>query len=294
MGCVRVFAFFWSLAASPWVPRERTSITDNGWFSRYYGQLSQDPRFARFRRDPAHLVIVEPTPRADARRHLARVLAQTPGYVARLERFRAGDAVGAPLTADFAPYGRFAPDTLRYVRYLSDCESRFGELDGETVVEIGVGYGGACRVFLERFALARYVLIDLPGPLHMARRFLTATLGAARVERDVAFVAAPVRGARAQGLPKRSGLALSTMAFSECDRAVQEGYLDSVFARAARGYLHHNELSSSFGVSSMGLEELARRLPGIVSVEDADLTVWDARDRVVTWRERLSSGILPS
>ena len=286
MGCVKAFAFFWSLLTSPWVPRERTSITDNGWFSRYYGWLSEDPRFERFRRDPAHLVIVEPTPRADARRHLARVLSQTPGYEVRLERFRAGDAVGAPLTAEFAPHGRFAPDTLRYMRYLSDCEVRFGDLGGAVVVEIGVGYGGACRVFLERFALARYVLVDLPGPLLMARRYLTRTLGAARVARDVAFIAAPARGARAEGLPERSGLALSTMAFSECDRVVQEGYIDSVLARADRGYLHHNELSGSFGVRSLTLEELARRLPGRVKVEDADLTVWDARDRVVTWETR--------
>lgn len=284
MGAVRIFALLWRVLTAPLAPAGRTSITDNGWFSDYYAALASGPRFARFRRDPVHLVIVEPTPRADARRHLARALASRPDYAPLLARLGPGDAVGTPLTASFPPHGRFAPDTLRYLRYLSDNETRFGRLDGETVVEIGVGYGGACRLFLERFELERYFLVDLPGPLAMARRFLDETLGADRVARRVSFVPAPPRGERPRGLPERPGLALSTMAFSECARPVQEAYLDSVLRPAARGYLHHNELAASFGVDALSLAELMARLPGPVSIEDGDLSLWDDRERILSWK----------
>lgn len=283
MSSVRLFALFWRVVTAPLAPAGRTSITDNGWFSDYYGALAAGPRFARFRRDPVHLVIVEPTPRADGRRHLARALRQTPDLVRLLPRLRAGEAVGAPLTAAFPPHGRFTPDTLRYLRYLSDCETRFGSLGGLTVVEIGVGYGGACRLFLERFELERYYLVDLPGPLAMARRFLGETLGADRVAQRVSFVPAPPRGERPPGLPERPGLALSTMAFSECARPAQEAYLNCILRPAARGYLHHNELSASFGVDSLSLDELTARLPGRLSVEDDDLSLWDDRERIVSW-----------
>lgn len=272
------------LAMLPMLPRRRSSITDNGWWSDLCARnAAQDARFARFRRGLRHRIIVEASPFWEAREHMARLLRQTPHHAALFDRFRTLDRIGAPPTADFAPHGRFAPNTVRYMRYLSDCETRFGNLDGATIAEIGVGFGGQCKIFFDRFAIDRYVLIDLPGPLLLARRVLEAALGPETVARRISFCIAGSDGVAA-GMPAGGvDLALSTLAFSECDRAIQRGYIDTVLAHAASGYLHRNEISDKFGVASMSMADLEAALPAKLEIEKDDITYWYDRTDIVTW-----------
>jgi putative sugar O-methyltransferase len=272
------------LAMVPMLPRRRSSITDNGWWSALCARnAAEDARFARFRRGIRHRVIVEAAPVGEARHHMARLLRQTPHYADLFERFRTLDRVGGPAMAEFPPHGWFAPNTVRYLRYISDCETRFGALDGATVVEIGVGFGGQCKLFFDRFALARYVLIDLRGPLLLARRVLTETLGPETVAERVTFIEADRAGSLDELPPGRFDLAISTLAFSECHRSIQQAYIDHVFARARCGYIHRNEISRSFGVDSLAMPELVAALPTTPEIEKDDVTYWYGRTDILAW-----------
>lgn len=275
------------LAMLPLQPRRRSSITDNGWWSAFCARnAADDRRFARFRRMARHRLIVEATPPAEARQHLERVLRQTPHYRALFDRFLTLDRIGAPIMTEFAPDVWFAPNTVRYMRYLSDCEARFGNFDGATIVEIGIGFGGQCKIFFDRYRPGKYILIDLPGPIALARRVLTETLGPAIVAERLLFLEAGKAGAPA-GLPDGPfDLAISTLAFSECHRTVQRGYIESVLSRARCGYIHRNEISGFFGVKSLGVAEIAAALPARVEIERDDITYWYDRTDILAWGER--------
>jgi hypothetical protein len=276
------------LLTLPLQPRRRSSITDNGWWSKSCARAAaNDARFARFRRGLLHRVIVEATPPAEARQHMARLLRQTPHYAALFDKFVTLDhRIGAPTMTEFAPNVWFAPNTVRYMRYMSDCETRFGNLDGATVVEIGIGFGGQCKIFFDRFAVGKYILIDLPGPIALARRVLTQLLGAETVAARLLFLEAGREGAPA-GLPEgRFDLAISTLAFSECHRSIQQGYIETVLSRARCGYIHRNEISSFFGVDSLRLAEIEAALPAKLEVEKDDITYWYDRTDILSWGEK--------
>jgi putative sugar O-methyltransferase len=275
------------LATLPLQPRRRSSITDNGWWSKFCArQAADDRRFARFRRAFRHRLIVEATPPAEARQHLARVLRQTPHYQALFDKFLTLDRLGAPRMTEFAKDVWFAPNTVRYMRYLSDCETRFGNLDGATIVEIGIGFGGQCKIFFDRFAIGKYILIDLPGPIALARRVLTQLLGPETVAQRLLFLEAGNAGAPA-GLPEgRFDLAISTLAFSECHRSIQQGYLNTVLSRARCGYIHRNEISGFFGLRSLRLAEIEAALPVKLDVEKDDITYWYDRNDILSWDSR--------
>ncbi len=187
---------------------------------------------------------------------------------------------------EFEPDVWFAPNTVRYMRYLSDCEMRFGNLDGATIAEIGIGFGGQCKIFFDRFRVGKYILIDLPGPIALARRVLTETLGRETVAERLLFLEAGKAGAPA-GLPdERFDLAISTLAFSECHRSIQQGYIDSVLSRARCGYIHRNEISGFFGVKSLRLAEIEAALPAKLEIERDDITYWYDRTDILSWGER--------
>ena len=275
------------IASLPFLPRGRSSITDNGWWSDFCARTAaDDARFARIRRGVRHRLIVEATPPGEARQHMARLLRQTPHYAGLFAKFAGLDRIGKPHLDEFTREVWFAPNTVRYMRYLSDCETRFGNLDGAAIVEIGIGFGGQCKIFFDRFAVGRYILIDLPGPLALARRVLTEALGAETVSRRLLFLEAGKEGAP-QGLPAgRFDLAISTLAFSECARAIQQGYIDTVLSRARCGYIHHNTISRYFGVKSLGVPEIAAALPAKLDVESDDITYWYDRTEILAWGER--------
>ena len=271
----------------PLLPRRRSSITDNGWWSKFCARnAADDARFARFRRMLRHRLIVEATPPAEARQHLARVMRQTPHYQSLFDAFRTLDRIGAPIMTEFARDAWFAPNTVRYMRYLSDCETRFGALDGATIVEIGIGFGGQCKIFFDRFRVGKYVLIDLLGPIALARRVLTQALGPELVAERLLFLEAGNAGAPA-GLPEgRFDLAISTLAFSECHRSIQQGYIETVLSRARCGYIHRNEISSFFGVKSLRLAEIEAALPAKLEVERDDITYWYDRTDILMWGDK--------
>ena len=61
-----------------------------------------------------------------------------------------------------------SPTTLRYLKVANDLETLFSSLDGLRICEIGVGYGGQCRVLDAMFAVKSYTLVDLRPVLELA------------------------------------------------------------------------------------------------------------------------------
>ncbi|MFH2205111.1 MAG: putative sugar O-methyltransferase [Elusimicrobiota bacterium] len=262
-----------------------TSITDTPRYRDFCARAAQDKSFARFRADPICRLFIENNNSDEGRYYLQAMLDGAPHYKNFLDKFRTNDKFGGGGAFVYGKNGRFAPTTLRYAKYLSDCERHFGALDSRRVVEIGGGYGGLCKLFFDRFDLARYYLVDLPETLALARRYLCATLGEETVIGKIIFVNAKDNAALTRHLKMDFfDLAVSTLAFSECAREMQKTYIDFVFNKSTYGYLVMNALSGAFGIDSHSDAEVQGRLFKTVEAEEDPGWWWDDRVTIWTWK----------
>ena len=132
---------------------------------------------------------------------------------------------------------------------------------------VGTIFGGSLYGALD--PLYMIMLMQLLGPETVAQRLL--------------FLEAGNSGAPA-GLPDgRFDLAISTLAFSECHRSIQQGYLKTVLSRARCGYIHRNEISGFFGLKSLRLAEIEAALPAKLEIEKDDITYWYDRTDILSW-----------
>jgi hypothetical protein len=189
-----------------------------------------------------------------------------------MDRFRRNDDHGGPRTFEYPPVGRFSPSTLRYVKVLADLKARFASLDGFDICEIGVGYGGQCRVIGAWFEPASYCLVDLAPALALARRYL----GRYALRTALSF---PTMDELA---PRDWDLVISNYAFTELPRAIQDAYLDKVILRSKRGYITYNEINPP-EFNSYKAQELLRRIPGAQAVAEEPLT--HPKNCILVWGE---------
>jgi hypothetical protein len=156
------------------------------------------------------------------------------------------DIVGNAKIEEYpAPIGKISPSSLRYLKVLLELELLFGDLSGKDIVEIGVGYGGQCKLIKETFKVKSYSLVDLEEPLLLAKRYLQDdSLNYMTMEE----------------LPsdKKYDLIISNYAFTECNKDVQLEYIQKIIKNSAHGYITFNNISHLFDVKSFSKEELSQ------------------------------------
>lgn len=234
----------------------QSSLSENDVYPAFCEQAATDDDLFRVFRDAAvYTQILEHVPYSLGKRYLKAVRKNA----ALLESARlicASDTVGTPKRYDYPDVGRASPTTLRYLKVANDLAKDFGMLTGMDIVEIGIGYGGQCRVLSSLYRPGHYSLVDLPPVLKLAERFLSESL-----------VDSPRRFISAYGVPDMaSDLVVSNYAFSELRRDVQEMYMSRVVDKSRRGYMTFNQITpSNFG--SMTVEEFALRVGGTVLPE---------------------------
>lgn len=225
-----------------------SSTSDSTTYADFCRLAASDSQvFARFRRSLYYRPILEHVSHAMGQRYLDVAVAQTPDLVDFLRPAILLDRVGDPITASYPNFGTCSPTALRYLKVLSDLQVRYGGLDENHVVEVGVGYGGLVRLALLAWPRAAFDLVDLPAALHLSERYLVAS-GA-----DLSRVRFLPSTASDQ---VSSDLFLSNYAFSELKRGWQDHYLQAYVYVASRGYVTYNEVApSSWG--SLSASEFA-------------------------------------
>lgn len=263
-----------------------TSITDKTPYVDFCAHAaSNEAAFKSFRSK----IPIRPRPTSDTRDsgryYLANILQSTLDYKNFFDRAQSNDNAGSPIAWGYPPHGRFAPDTLRYLKYLADCEVLFGSLDSKTVAEIGGGYGGLCKLFLDRFHIQRYYFIELPEVIALAKRYLTTLLGANTIKQKVVFVDARNPIELSTHLKTTFfDLTVSTAAFSECESKMQKLYVDYVLNKSTHGYLILNDLGLPFGVPMYSQAALSRMLYKDIYATEDPAWWWDDRVTLWTWR----------
>jgi putative sugar O-methyltransferase len=203
------------------------------------------------------------------RRYLEEI-ARRSGFHPDWKEFRRNDERGGARLVEYDGAGSISPSTVRYVKVLADLQTHFGDLDGLSMCEIGVGYGGQCRIVHAGAAPAEYWLVDLEPVQMLARRYL-----------DGYVLRGTLRYRTMNELEvRRWDLVVSNYAFSELPREVQEVYMDKVLLRCARGYLTMNELTPP-EFRSFTREEMLARIPGSRALDEVPFI--DDANYILVW-----------
>jgi hypothetical protein len=246
-----------------------TSVSDNLHYPEFCRRAADDARvFAGFRRNEVYMSILGldaswgPTyfdaipPESPAARLIPDVAARD-------------DLIGDPIRVTLPGGEMVAPTTMRYLKVGDDLGRLFGSLEGWDVCEIGVGYGGQCRVLDALWPLRSYTLVDLRPVLSLADRFLSHfPLHCELRLRTMNELA--VRG---------YDLLISNYAFSELAGHIQQAYVHKAIASTPRGYVLFNDLGSSER-GGMTAEELCE-LTGGRLLPEQPLT--HRRNQLVVW-----------
>ena len=261
---------FWKRKAASLPVRLSTSLSDNQAYPQVCLEASGDYRqFNHFRRNPVYNQILEHVSAAQGGEYL-RLISRDPDLLAAMDRFKTNDLHGNPVRHEYPGVGEISPSTLRYVKVLADLKRHFGSLDDFRICEIGVGYGGQCRVVNAYYEPAAYVLVDIQPALALTQRFLDhyvvpATL-TYRTMNELA--AAPY------------DLLVSNYAFTETPRAIQDAYLKKVILHAKRGYVTYNETTPA-EFRSYRADELVALIPGAKILAEEPLT--HPKNCIIVW-----------
>ena len=192
--------------------------------------------------------------------------------------FLRSDSVGNPNIAKHNFGGSqviCSPTTLRYIKVLVDILNLFDVGKIKTVTEVGIGYGGQCRILSNALPIERYNLVDLPEVLALAEKFLTALnqQGNVRYLDGTHFYHdAPC------------DFFISDYAFSELSKPAQDIYLEKIISKAKAGYVTWDgDFFAEMGMyDGYTLDEFVAMLPDAKVLPEYPITT-SPDNRIVVW-----------
>jgi len=142
------------------------------------------------------------------------------------DEFLKNDLIGNPIIHRIADW-KVSAGTLRFIKVLGDIIDM--NQDPKTIIEIGSGYGGQCKIIKDLWQDVDYTLVDIPESLGVAKAYLKAL----HVEAN--FVAA-------DNLKLEDGydLVISDYCLSELDEKGIDFYFDTIISKCKSAYLTVN------------------------------------------------------
>ncbi len=241
--------------------RISTSLSDNEGYPQVCVSASIDNKiFNNFRRNIIYTQILEHVSQKQGKQYLDLIL-DDKEILDSFEEYKLNDRFGNPKKYNYPKIGEISPSTLRYIKVLSDLKKYFGSLDDYNMCEIGVGYGGQCRIINVNFSPSSYTLVDIKAALSLAQRFLDNYI----INSVLAFTTMN------ELFSKEYDLVLSNYAFTELPRNIQDVYLKKVILNSKRGYITYNDINPSY-FNSYKAQELIKIIPGSEIFEEEPLT----------------------
>lgn len=248
----------WGLSLSSKIS---TSISDNQIYPQVCLDAANDYRlFNQFRQNRIYNQILEHVTEKEGATYL-ELISRDQELMAGMEKFRENDLHGTPRVYQYPHVGTVSPSTLRYVKVLSDLKNLFKSLDGLSICEIGVGYGGQCRIINAQYIPASYRLVDIKPALLLAQRYL-----------DNYAIKSTLSYLTMNELEKNNyDLVISNYAFTELPRSIQEIYLEKIIVNSCRGYITYNDINPA-EFKSYKKEELIKVIHGSRTIDEVPLT----------------------
>lgn len=141
--------------------RLSTSRSDNQAYPTGCLKASMDYRyFNTLRKHPIYTKILEHVSKQQGEEYLD-IIKKDSDIQGSFEDYKKNDLYGHPTLYDYPGIGEILPTTLRYIKVLQDLKEEFDNLNGMNICEIGVGYGGQCRIINVFYKPKGYYLVDI-------------------------------------------------------------------------------------------------------------------------------------
>ncbi|EFB41784.1 MULTISPECIES: putative sugar O-methyltransferase [Parachlamydia] len=248
----KIFATFLFLFSycSAFASENPTSVTDTSSYRDFcYLAATDDEVFQSFKREPVYRGVLEHVSYELGIEYLKIIQERYPDLLLNWDKFSTNDLIGSPIVCYYPELGNVSPSTLRYVKILGEIRSLFGDLSNKKIIEIGGGYGGQCKIISDQFAFNEYVIVDLPEPLQLTKKYLS-NLGVNHVR-----LVPPT-----EIQEEECDLFISNYAFSECQRSMQAEYLEKYILKSSAGYMIHNNYREIMEPKSFSIMEIYTQL----------------------------------
>jgi putative sugar O-methyltransferase len=242
--------------------RISTSLSDNQVYNDVCIEASLDmTAFANFRQNPAYKEILEHISEKDGQLYLDEINKNYPELIKDLAEFKKNDEWGNPDLFDYPGVSKISTSTLRYIKVLGDLKTLFISLENFNICEIGVGYGGQCRIINALYGAATYTLVDIKPALMLTQRYL-----------DNYILKSVVSYKTMNELEIREyDLVISNYAFTELPRSIQDVYLYKTILNSKKGYITYNEINPEH-FQSYKKAELLKLIPNSYAVDEVPLS----------------------
>ena len=261
---------FQKAEVAPAPRRMSTSVSDNQAYPQVCIDASTDYGcFNDFRRNPVYNQVLEHVSEDLGRQYLQLISGDT-DLLKCMNIFKANDEYGNPRVCEYPAIGTISPSTLRYIKVLSDLKKHFQSLDKLNICEIGVGYGGQCRIINAYYKPATYRLVDIQPALALTQRFLNNYI----LHSVLTYATMNELSAGDYDL------VLSNYAFTELPRQIQDVYLQKVILKSKRGYITYNEIVPA-EFNSYKADELAGMIAGSRILAEEPLT--HPKNCIIVW-----------
>jgi putative sugar O-methyltransferase len=249
----------------------KTSLSDNEKYPDFCLKASSDRLlFSNFRQNSVYRQILEHVDSETGRLYLDEIKEIQKDLLKDIEKIKENDIYGNPYLVEYEIAGEICPSTLRYAKVMADLLNMFNSLDGLNIAEIGVGYGGQCRIINRISKPVEYTLIDIKPALLLAQTYL-----------DGYVLQAVMKYKTMNELSKDNyDLVISNYAFTELRREIQDVYLEKIIINSSKGYITYNEITPDY-FGSYRREELTKIIPGAHIIEERPLT--HEKNCIIIW-----------
>jgi predicted O-methyltransferase YrrM len=228
--------------------------------------------FKTFKSQPTCTYMLEHVTYEQGLVYLSEIKRLQPQLLNHIEGFATNDSLGSPLLSWYEELNmEISPSTLRYLKVLADLMSHFGNLEGTNIVEIGVGYGGQCKIINDYFQVNSYTLVDLPEVLALAKKYLTCHGIENIILREPTST-----------LKRVYDLCISNYCFTEISRQNQDFYVENIIQHSDKGYITCNYLNQRMKDHAMTDEEIYRMKQHGDFIDEVPLTA--PHNAIYVWK----------
>ena len=253
-----------------------TSISDDGHYPLFCYLASKDAKiFSTFKRNPIYKRVLEHVDEKQGREYLDVISEYSILTPDDWRNFAKNDNYGGTCRYTYDISGEkftLSPTTIRYAKVLCDLLTLYDTENIKHIAEIGIGYGGQCRLIRAKIPDAEYTLIDLPEVVGLAEKFLSHY---DECKENIRYI----DGGHIY-VNDEYDLVISNYAFSELRREVQDMYIEKVISKSKRGYITWNFLSYKF-LGGYSVDELLKIIPGSQRIEERPFTCQD--NCIIIW-----------
>jgi hypothetical protein len=151
------------------------------------------------------------------------------------------DKVGGPKMINYnskitggLDIGEFSPFTLKYIWNACLLMEHHGQFPNGTIVEVGGGYGGLCVALDKLVNFEKYILIDLPDVINLAKRFLKHF---PKTYKKVTFLTTKdIKNILLTDID----FFIADASLAECNIDVQKIYFDRLVKNSKKGWINYN------------------------------------------------------